>query len=272
MARSLPLIETASAGLLTGLKSAPQTFAIFLVPWLASSVLLVALDVYWQNNVRPGSAPDALRELVWAPFCAMIYVGWLKARLHDERPDPAIMPDLSGPVWICAPVVAAWFELTSAIAAAPANFALAVAPDALITYAYMASALAILARTALDALAFGLIFTILVTGQFDVRTWLRLVRLRPFSLYALSFITAIAVSGAERLYSHIADLAGLQIYYPETLIPWREHVLQAFAAEQASFPPLFLRFLIHTGIMAVTFERLRAITQGDDPRVVATFS
>jgi hypothetical protein len=168
--------------------------------------------------------------------------------------------------------VAAWFELTSAIAAAPANFALAVAPDALTTYAYISSVLGFLVQTALDPLAFGLIFTILVTGRFDVRTWLRLVKLRPVSLYALSFIAAIAVSGAEGIYSHIADLAGLQIYYPEALVPWREHILQAFAAEQATFPPLFLRFLIHTGIMAVTFERLRAITQGDDPRVVATFS
>lgn len=272
MARSLPLIETASAGLLTGLKSAPRTLAIFLVPWLASSVLLVALDVYWQNNVRPGSAPDALRELVWAPFCAMIYVGWLKARLYDERPDPVIMPDLSRLVWICAPVVAAWFELTSAITSAPPIFALSVAPDALTTYAYAASALGFLVQAALDALAFGLIFTILVTGRFDVRTWLRLVKLRPFSLYALSFIAAIAVSGAERIYSHIADFAGLHIYYPEALVPWRDHVLQAFAAEQASFPPLFLRFLIHTGIMAAAFERLRAITQGDDLRIVATFS
>jgi hypothetical protein len=235
-------------------------------------VLLIALDVYWQNNVRLGSAPDALRELVWSPFSAMLYVGWLKARLYDERPDPVIMPDLSRLVWICTPVVAAWFELTTAITAVPPIFALSVAPDALTTYAYMASALAILARTALDALAFGLIFTILVTGQFDVRTWLRLVRLRPFSLYALSFIAAIAASGAEGIYSHIADFAGLHIYYPEVLVPWRDHVIQAFAAEQTTFPPLFLRFFIHTGIMAVTFERLRAITQGDDPRVVATFS
>jgi hypothetical protein len=272
MARSLPLIETASAGLLTGLKSAPRAFAIFLIPWLASSVLLFALDVYWQNHVRPESAPDALRELVWAPFCAMIYVGWLKARLHDERPDPVIMPDLSGPVWICAPVVAAWFELASAITAAPANFALAVAPDALTTYAFMSSVFGFLVQTAIDALAFGLIFTILITGRFDVRTWPRLVKLRPFSLYALSFIAAIAVGGAELIYSRIADVAGLQIYYPEALVPWREHILQAFAAEQATFPPLFLHFLIHTGIMAAAFERLRATTLGDDPRIVATFS
>ena len=266
MGRSLPLIETASAGLLTGLKSAPLTLAIFLVPWLASSVLLVALDVYWQNNVRPGSPPDALRQLVWAPFSAMLYVGWLKARLYDERPDPVIMPDLSRLVWICAPVVAAWFELTIAIMAAPAIFALGVASDALTAYAYISSALAFLVETALDALAFGLIFTIVITGRFDVRTWLRLVRLRPFSLYAISFIALIAVSGAQRIYSHIADFAGLHIYSPEALVPWREHVLQDFAAEQATFPPLFLGFLIHTGIMAAAFERLRAITQGDDPR------
>jgi hypothetical protein len=272
MARSLPLIETASAGLLTGLKSAPRTLAIFFVPWIASSVLLVALEVYWQYNVRPAPAPDALRQLVWAPFCAMIYVGWLRARLYDERLDPAIMPDLSRPVWICAPVIAAWFALASAVTAAPANFALAVAPDALTTYTYLSSVLGFLVETALDAVAFGLVFTIFITGQFDVRSWLRLVKLRPFSLYAVSFITGIAVSGAGLIYSHFADLAGLQIYYPETLIPWREHILQAFAAEQANFPQLFLRFLIHTGIMATAFERLRAITLGDDPRIVATFS
>jgi len=119
MAASLPILDVAVTGIGRAVQSLPRLLAIYWLPWLLGTVVLVILEVVVQDQLRLGWAPDWAREIVWAPFVATAYLMLLRWMLDGEPPARAINFEVGRKTWVATPIVAAWFVANITVSDAP---------------------------------------------------------------------------------------------------------------------------------------------------------
>jgi hypothetical protein len=82
----LPIIDVAVTGIGRAVQTLPGLLAIYWLPWLLGTVVLVILEVVVQDQLGLGRAPDWAREILWAPFMATAYLMLLRWVLDGEPP------------------------------------------------------------------------------------------------------------------------------------------------------------------------------------------
>jgi hypothetical protein len=272
MAARLPIVDVAATGLRRALESLPGLLAIYWLPWLLGTVVLLILEVVAQDQLRLGWAPAWARSIVWAPFAAMAYLMLLRWRLDGEAPARGIFLDLGRRTWVAAPVVGAW-EIADAMDAMvpvltwlvltrlPSDFEW----SDIALYLVALWLVAWLINGALLACLFGLMVAVLRRGWPDPRECWRLLRLQPMRLLCIALLATAAVSGLRYLGSHALAWLGADALAPTSLVPWRANIRQALLAELCHFPLHFLEYAIQGSIMAEAYRRLLAMTPRSQP-------
>jgi len=115
----LPIIDVAVTGIGRVVQTLPGLFAIYWLPWLLGTVVLVILEIVIQDQLRLGRAPDWAREILWAPFMAMTYLMLLRWVLDGEPPARAINFEVGRKTRVATPIVAAWFVANVTVSDAP---------------------------------------------------------------------------------------------------------------------------------------------------------
>lgn len=261
----LPIIDVAVTGIGRAVQILPGLFAIYWLPWLLGTVVLVILEVVIQDQMRLGRAPDWAREIFWAPFMAMTYLMLLRWVLDGEPPARAINFEVGRKARVATPIVAAWFLANVTVSDAPLPMmrwlvlpsdVLAYRWDDATPYFYAFRFAAWLVNGALSACFFGLIVMVAKGGWPDLRQLWRLLRLQPVRLLCISLLAAAAVGGLWSLGSQALTWLDVGQLAPSTMIPWRANVRWALLAELPNFPLHFLHFAIEGSILAEAFRRL----------------
>jgi len=266
----LPIIDVAVTGIGRAVQTLPGLFAIYWLPWLLGTVVLVILEVVIQDQMRLGRAPDWAREILWAPFMAMTYLMLLRWVLDGEPPARAINVEVGRKTRVATPIVAAWFLANLTVSDAPMPMMRwLVAPSDVLAYRwedatpyfYAFRFAAWLVNGALSACFFGLIVVVAKRGWPDLRQLWRLLRLQPVRLLSVSLLAAAAVGGLWSLGSQALRWLDVGQLAPSTMIPWRANVGWALLAELPNFPLHFLHFAIEGSILAEAFRRLLVADQ-----------
>jgi hypothetical protein len=72
------ILDVAVAGVVRSIGGLPRLLAIYWLPWLLGTIVLLILEVVVQDRLRLGPAPEWARNIVWAPFSSMAYLMLLK--------------------------------------------------------------------------------------------------------------------------------------------------------------------------------------------------
>jgi hypothetical protein len=266
----LPIIEVAVTGIGRAVQTLPGIFAIYWLPWLLGTLVLVVLEVVVQDQLRLGRAPDWAREILWAPFMAMAYLMLVRWVLDGEPPARAINFEVGRTTWVATPIVAAWFVANITVSDAPMPMMrwlvlpsdyLAYRWEDATPYFYAFRFAAWLVNGALLACFFGLIVVVAKCGWPDLRQLWRLLRLQPVRLLCISLLAAAAVGGLFSLGTQAQAWLGVGRLAPQTMIPWRANIHWALVAELPNFPLHFLHFAIEGSILAEAYRRLLAAHQ-----------
>jgi len=266
----LPIIDVAVTGIGRAVQTLPSLFAIYWLPWLLGTVVLVILEVVVQAQLRLGRAPDWAREILWAPFMAMAYLMLVRWVLDSEPPARAINFEVGRTTWVATPIVAAWFVANITVTDTPMPLMrwlvlpsdyLAYRWEDATPYFYAFGFAAWLVNGALSACFFGLIVVVAKFGWSDLRELWRLLRLQPVRLLCISLLAAAAVGGLWSLGTQAQAWFGVGRLAPHTMIPWRANIHWSLLAELPNFPLHFLHFAIEGCILAEAFRRLLAAHQ-----------
>jgi hypothetical protein len=266
----LPIIDVAVTGIGRAVQTLPGIFAIYWLPWLLGTLVLVVLEVVVQDQLRLGRAPDWAREILWAPFMAMAYLMLVRWVLDGEPPARAINFEVGRTTWVATPIVAAWFVANITVSDAPMPMMrwlvlpsdyLAYRWEDATPYFYAFRFAAWLVNGALLPCFFGLIVVVAKCGWPDLRQLWRLLRLQPVRLLCISLLAAAAVGGLFSLGTQAQAWLGVGRLAPHTMIPWRANIHWALVAELPNFPLHFLHFAIEGSILAEAYRRLLAAHQ-----------
>jgi hypothetical protein len=200
MAASLPILDVAVTGIGRAVQSLPRLLAIYWLPWLLGTVVLVIFEIVVQDQLRLGWAPDWAREIVWPPFVATAYLMLLRWMLDGEPPARAINFEVGRKTWVATPIVAAWFVANTSVSDAPiAMMRWLVLPSDVLTYRwedatpyfYAFGFAAWLVKGVLAACFFGLIVVVAKFGRPDLRALWRLLRPQPVRLLCIALYCSV---------------------------------------------------------------------------------
>lgn len=274
MAPSLSIVDVAAAGLGRAIGSLPRLLAIYLLPWLLGTVVLVALEAVAQDQLRLGWVAQWVRNLVWAPFAAMAYLMLLRWVLGEQPPARLFDLDLGRQAWFAVLVAMAWLLTADALEAAPIAMLLWLSvPDPAAFEWEEVATLYYALRTAvwlLDATLalwfFGLLVVIVKHGWPDFTELQNLLKLRPLRMFGIALLAAAATDGAQFVLAGAMARLELPRLAPDSMIPWRANIHWAFASEFVDLPRAFLAFVIPGCILAEAYRRLIYFTNPISPR------
>jgi hypothetical protein len=274
MAPSLSIVDVAAAGLGRAIGSLPRLLAIYLLPWLLGTVALVALEAVAQDQLRLGWLAQWARNLVWAPFAAMIYLTLLRWVLGEQPPARLFDLGFGRQAWFAALVVMGWFMTADAVEAAPTAMLLWLAvPDIpafqweeVATLYYALRTAAWFLEATLDLCFFGLLVVIVKHGWPDFTELRDLLRLQPVRMFGIALVAAAATDGARFLLADAMARLELPPLAPHGMIPWRANIHWAFVSEFVDLPRAFLGFAIPGCILAEAYRRLIYFANPISPR------
>lgn len=261
----LPILDVALAGIGRTIWGLPRLFAIYWLPWLLGTVILLILEVLVQDQLRLGRVPDWARHIVWAPFAAMAYLMLLRWVLDRDPPVRAINLEVGRETWVATPIVAVWLVADITVSDAPIPMlrwlvfpsdVTAFRWEDVSAYYHAFQLAAWLVNGVLAACFFGLIVEVARCGWPDRREYWRLLSLQPMRLLCISLLAVAAAGGAERLGSQALAWLRVDQLAPESMIPWRANIRWALIAELPYFPLHFLEFAIQGCILAEAYRRL----------------
>jgi len=284
MAGRLSIIDVAVTGLARALRSLPGLLAIYWLPWMLGTivllivqVMLLALEAMTQDPAGVRWATAWASELVWAPFAAMTYLMLLRWMLNSEPPGRPINLDVGRQTWIATPVVALLLVADATASDAPMAMlrwlpsnTLAGRWEDAMPYVLAFRALAWLANGALFACLFSMIVVVAQVGWPDLGAYQHLLRLQPLRLLCIFLLATAAIGGLRHLGWEALAWLGAGQLQPSTMLPWRAYMRQAFVAQLPYFPLHFLEFAIEGSILAEAYRRLLAQPQAPQREAVQT--
>ncbi len=262
MAPSFTIAGVVTEGLDRALVRMHSLLAIYWLPWLIGSIVMVILRILWAEAWPLAQAPAWALNLVWGPCIAMAYVMAVRLLIFGRPPRRAINLDFSRETAWAALVVTVWFLATVAVKSAPAwTFQLLLSPysagraEALMPFFVLSDKIARIISMLLNLCFFGLIVLTVRRGFPDLREHIRLLRAHPLRLFAIAFLASAAAQGLITADAAFRKWAGVLSYAPQVL-SWRHYIREEALYGLSEFPLYFLLFVTETCLLAEAYRRL----------------